>query len=412
MSSGNGIRIVRKLTASVGIRTSLVLLVVHALVTDAHAARSGPACPRLFSRLSTVEREARIAESWSRYNRGLGSAIGSLDDSKAISSASETLRQFIADYARIHPEFPKGDFEAFLTREWNSGRLPNPSSRWGEVLEQGYGSFLRQFERDAEALRTRATELVEEGRELVAKCGKDSSCLAALTEPQSLLTRVRGRLADTCLAKSPSAIAGLGQEIGMTWSVLGGFFLLTTERKADQFAWAFAVNSTIWSWFLYERHCGNAIAAAQKLPFGKSVAQLPKNAWGSRVKSSMREELADWVWLPAMATTSIGLSIYVDSMFGKERPENFYEWRWSYLVVYNAAAGPIRRVLVLDPVFKSAFPALGAWAEKMISSGRMAQTITRSTELGVDYGLRWAEFDLWFELYRQYMEGLGGVSTK
>jgi hypothetical protein len=359
-----------------------------------------------------VEREARISESWSRYHRGLGSAIGSLDDAKAISSAGETLRQFISDYARIHPEFPKADFEAFLIREWSSGRLPNPSSRWGEVLERGYGAFLRQFERDAEVLRTRATELVEEGRELVTKCGKDSNCLAGLTEPKSLMTRVRGRLADTCLAKSPSAMAGLAQELGMTWSVLGGFFLLQTERRPDQFAWAFAVNSTIWSWFLYERHCGNAIAAAQKLPFGKVVAQLPRNGWGSRLKSSVGEELVDWVWLPAMATTSIGLSIYVDSMFGKERPENFYEWRWSYLVLYNAAAGPVRRVLVLDPVFKSTFPALGAWAEKMISSGRMAQAITRTTELGVDYGLRWAEFELWGELYGRYMEGVGGVSTK
>jgi hypothetical protein len=389
-----------------------VLLSLLAFAPDAEAARSGPSCPRLFSRLSSIELEARISGAWSRYNRGLSSVIGELGDAQAIAAANDKFREFTSDYAKLHPEFPKGDFEAFMTREWSSGRLPNPSARWGEVLEQGYSAFLRQFERDAEVLRSRATELVDEGRTLVAKCGKDSNCIAELTEPRSLLARVRGRLADTCLAKSPSAVTGLAQEIGMTWSVLGGFFLLATERKADQFAWAFAVNSTIWSWFLYERHCGNAIAAAQKLPFGKTVAQLPRNGWGSRLKSSVREELADWVWIPAMATTSIGLSMYIDSMFGKERPENFYEWRWSYLVLYNAAAGPVRRVLVLDPVFKSAFPALGAWAEKMISSGRLAQTATKTTELGVDYGLRWAEFELWFELYRGYMEGVGGVSTK
>jgi len=394
-----------------GIFLSSLVAIAGWLASPADARTRTPAdCPKAFAKFAGSRFSKSLDGAWARYNRALSDSVGSLASSDSLLSAREKLESLVADFAEIHPELPSSDFLAHVDSEWKGGRIPGADTTWSEFLQQSYARFLERHRREAEVLQHRTTEWVDEARQAVEKCVSTKSCADLDRAPPSLLKSVRERIAGTCMAKSPAAGAGLARELALGWSVIGGYYAANTSHKIEEFPFAFFLNSTIWAWVLAEKHCRNAVAAAQKLPLGKPVTALPSTAWG-RTKIALKEEVSDWIWVPAMATTSVGISLWTDHWLDKERPEGFYETRFSYLVLYNAASGPLRRVLVLDPVFKKAVPALGAWADRMVRQGRLAEIVTKTTDLGVDYGLRWGEFEIWGFLYQEYMKA-AGVSTK
>jgi hypothetical protein len=118
----------------------------------------------------------------------------------------------------------------------------------------------------------------------------------------------------------------------------------------------------------------------------------------------VKYEVADWKWYPASAATWVAISYLQDEITDKERPEGYYGWRWSFSVIYNTLSGPPRRVLVIDPLFKKAFPALGRWINERVASGKMAEIVTKVTNSGTDYGIRYQEWTFWGLLYDEYMD--------
>lgn len=389
----------------------LLTAIVPSLASPAEARSLSVAnCPKAFAKFAGSRFSKNLDGAWVRYNRALVEPVGSLASTDSRGIARERLESIVADFAEIHPELPSSDFLAHVDAEWKGGRIPSVEASWGEFLERSYARFLEPHRRDADLVQLRSNEWVDEARQAVAKCAATKTCADLEQAPPSLLKSVRERVAGTCIAKSPSAGEGLARELALGWAVIGGYFAANSSHKIEEFPFAYFLNSTVWAWVFAEKHCRNSVAAAQKLPLGKPVTTLPSTAWG-RVKIAVKEEVADWIWVPAIATTSIGISMWTDHWLDKDRPEGFYETRWSYLVLYNAASGPLRRVLVLDPVFKKAVPALGAWADRMVRQGRLAQIMTKSTDLGVDYGLRWGEFEIWGLLYDEYMKA-AGISTK
>ena len=71
--------------------------------------------------------------------------------------------------------------------------------------------------------------------------------------------------------------------------------------------------------------------------------------------------------------------------------------------MYGAVSGPIRRVIVLDPVFKRAMPQLSKWINEQVSAGKFGEILTRTSAAGVDYGIRYKEWAVWGIVFAEYM---------
>ncbi|MEN9723144.1 MAG: hypothetical protein RJB38_1130 [Pseudomonadota bacterium] len=390
----------------------LTLFSLPALASKLAVAESS--CSQQFQKLSrsspkkpAIERTA-TESAFDRYQESLSAPVGDLRDIPTFNSASTRLNQLIEDFSRLFPDFPKADYQQHLRERWAQGAYPQAEESWASFLRRSYAEFLIPFDRESQTLSKNSTLWAQELDQQARKCAQRSECLNQVGDRWKSTQRIRQLIAGSCLAQSPHALEALRRELVMNWSILAGFYLTMTDRSIEEFPLAFLINSPLWSVFFAEKHCRNAAAAALRLPFGQHLDHLPQRIALRSTKAALQEELSDWLWLPLMASSSIAISMAVDPLQGRpDQGEKYYQARWSYLLLYNAASGPIRRVLVLDPVFKKLFPSLAPVIQRWIGEKKVAEVVTRSTEWGVDYGLRFGEWVLWGVLYDEFMKAQG-----
>jgi len=375
----------------------IILAVSVALPLPSLAA---PNCPLKFATLIDAEakqlQSLKLAEHWNKYHE---LAASSLPEKQELRGSVEAMA---SAYSELEPAFPKKDFLLFLDSDSvvSNGAPPYPKTL-GELMERSYARFVAQYQFEGLALTERAKGITGYSRELVEKCGRSPRCYKQELRkiPAWSTELVKG----TCLATSVASRQELARDIGVAWAVMGTYFATQTDRNVRDFPFAFIANGLFWSSVFAEKNCRRAMTSAQTLPFGKSLVDSKLPTWWAQSIKGAKEELAEWKWFPITASTAVGLGYLVDRAEDREKSAEYYGWRWSFMVLYNTVSGPVRRVLVLDPLFKKAFPQLGNWISEQVKSGKMAELVTRVGAAGMDYGLRYKEWTVWSVFFAEYI---------
>ena len=375
---------------------SLLLALVQLVLPGVAAANS---CPRRFAALIEDEvsrlRSIRYEAAWNKYHAILAEA-------PQRERIVEQARQMAEAYGEVVPEFPTKDFLEFVEKEQATLVLHKSA---GATFEQAYARFLAQYEPASLALFERSKGFRNYSRQLFERCGKNPKCYAE--EGSKVRTWVVDATKGSCLGVSPDAVQELGRDLALSWGVMGAWYASQSEHKLDDFPFAFVVNGLFWSAVFAEKSCRKAVSASQKLPFGRAIVDSKEASWWKRGISAAKEEVGEWKWYPIMATTSVGLAFFQDQIFDHEKTAQEYGMKWSFMVLYNSLTGPVRRVLVVDPIFKRTFPALKRWLDDKVRSGKMAEMVTRATSAGTDYGIRYKEWAFWGLAYAQFMRMSG-----
>ncbi len=393
------------------IASALALVACVSLLTDSASwAAEGPSCTRRFAAL--IEDEAHLllsqkrAAQWERYHALLAKEITAESSPLLLRRKVRAWANDMVDaYSDLEPAFPKRDFQEFLEADLAT-LPPGTSGSMGEFMEKSYARFIAKYRVESVELLERAQKFKDYGRALAARCGPVPECYSAE------LVRLPGWITDTvkgsCLALSPQAVRDLARDLGVSLAVMGTYFGTQTSGQMKDFPFAFLINGVFWSTAFAEMSCRKAVAAAPTLPFARSLSDAKMPTWGQQVVKSVKEEVADWRWYPAMAATSVGLAYWFDVLNDRDRPADYYGWKWSFSVLYNSTTGPVRRVLLVDPLFKRAFPSLGRWVSEQVAAGKLGEIMVRTTSSGTDYGLRYQEWIFWGLLYDRYMESVMG----
>lgn len=368
------------------------------------AAAMANSCPRRFAALVEDEvsqlRSIRYETAWNKYHSMLAEAP---QREKLV----EQVRQMAQAYVEVVPEFPTKDFVEFVEKEQVNLALQKSA---GATFEQAYARFLAQYEPASLALFENSKGIKNYSRQLFERCGKNPKCYAE--EAPKIRTWVKNATQGSCLALSPAAVRELGRDLALSWGVLGAWYSTQTDHKLEDFPFAFIANGLFWSTVFAEKSCRKAVSASQKLPFGRAIVDSTEASWWKRGITAAKEEVGEWKWYPIMATTSVGLAFFQNQIFDNEKTAKEYGLKWSFMVLYNSISGPIRRVLVVDPIFKRTFPELKRWLEGKVSAGKMAELVTRTTSAGTDYGIRYKEWAFWSLAYAQFLRLSGHSQPK
>ncbi|MFN7684480.1 MAG: hypothetical protein ACK5QT_03610 [Oligoflexia bacterium] len=390
---------------------SVSLILCASFLAPALCHASGAACHQFFAGLSGQSkthllRSIKFSQDWARYHDLLSYPVqGQQKYARYRREMKSRAREMAEAYSVLEPDFPKDDFLRFFESELAapaSAGSQASDTTLGALMEQSYGRFIAQYKPEGIRLFEASGGIRNYLEGVLRSCGSDPSCFAL--EIKKLPGWMSDSLKGTCMAMSPAAVSAFIQDTVLNLTVLGAIFANQMSGKLEDFPFGFVINGTLWSAILSERNCRKAVAATHSLPFGRALSDSKVPTYGSEVWRSVKYEVADWKWYPASAATWVAISYLQDEITDKERPEGYYGWRWSFSVIYNTLSGPPRRVLVIDPLFKKAFPALGRWINERVASGKMAEIVTKVTNSGTDYGIRYQEWTFWGLLYDEYMD--------
>ncbi len=349
-------------------------------------------CAKKIAKVFSTSTAFALEEARQEYNFRIAKSMG---EAGSRAELEVEVQRIVELTKKLSPQFRDRDFLAFLkSQPAVEPRRMKGSGSIGEFIAGHYQAFAGPFtemEKARKALQNGTAELVSQPKLLKERCGKSRACwdLGIRKIPATL----REKLAGTCIARSPMAMAALGRDLALTWGVMATSFIAGDSHQIQDFPAAFLSNSTIWAAIFEEKACRKALSRPAVI--GKPVRFLEQRGFKKQTLDAIRDEVSYLKWYPLAATSLVGLSYGINEFYGKDLSPEEYGIRWGFSVVYNSVSGPIRRVLVMDPLFVKVFPKFAGVVEQLAKNGRVATWVTQASAGMVEFSLRLGELEIW-----------------